>query len=107
MRGGGAGEPFEVIAAIEHRNDAALRVSPGDLHEPRHRPGKIREGRTADIIADLIAGGDSIRKTFVALRPPRGAHPKPYRDIPLDRNPGFVPRPARQALKSIRRSDHR
>ena len=42
MRRDGAGEPFEVIAAFEKRDDAALRVFFGDLHQPRRRPGKIR-----------------------------------------------------------------
>jgi hypothetical protein len=38
----GAGEPFEVVGAFENRDDAALRVFFGDLHEPRRRPGEIR-----------------------------------------------------------------
>jgi len=42
MRGGGAGEPFEVVAAFRHRNHAALRVFFSDLHQLRRRPGKIR-----------------------------------------------------------------
>jgi hypothetical protein len=32
MRGDGAGEPFEMIAAFENRDDAALGVPLGDLH---------------------------------------------------------------------------
>jgi len=41
MRGDGAGEPFEVVAAFENRDDAARRVFFSDLHEPRRRPGEI------------------------------------------------------------------
>jgi GTP cyclohydrolase II len=54
MRGGGLGEAFEVVAAFEHRNDAALRVFSGDLHQPRGRPGL-----GAQILRDL--GISSIR----------------------------------------------
>src|SRR3984893_6913712 len=42
MRGGGAGEACEVVAAFENRNDASLRVSLRDHHHPCGRPGKIR-----------------------------------------------------------------
>ena len=42
MRRDGAGEPFEMIATFENRDDAALRVSLGNFHEPLRRPGKIR-----------------------------------------------------------------
>ncbi len=53
MRGRGAGEPFEVVAAFENRNDAALGVFFGDLHQPRRRPGEIRLNKieTAEGIA--------------------------------------------------------
>src|SRR5208337_4531540 len=41
MRGGGAGEADEVVAAFEYRDDAALCVCLGDFHEPRGHPGEI------------------------------------------------------------------
>ncbi len=50
-------------------------MPPGDLHQLHCRPGKIRDGRDVptrlhrvDIIADVIAGGDSIRKTFAEFK---------------------------------------
>ena len=42
MRGGGMGKTVEVVAAFENRDDAALGVFFGDLHQLRRRPGKIR-----------------------------------------------------------------
>jgi GTP cyclohydrolase II len=59
MRGGRAGEPFEVIAACENRNDAALRVFFGNLHQPHGRPCEI--GLGAQIPRDLGISSSRLR----------------------------------------------
>jgi 3,4-dihydroxy 2-butanone 4-phosphate synthase/GTP cyclohydrolase II len=46
-------------------------VSLGDLHQPLCRPGDIGDGRDIPMSlhrVDVIAGGDSIRKTFAAFK---------------------------------------
>ena len=37
----GAAEAFEVVAAFEHRHDAALAALFGDLHQLARHPGEI------------------------------------------------------------------
>ena len=78
MRRDGAGESFEVVAAFEKRDDAALRVSFRDLHQLRRRPGKIRFDKieTAERIEAMrVEAGrndDQIRaKRFDARQKPR------------------------------------
>jgi hypothetical protein len=41
MRRDGAREPFEVIAALEQRDDAAAAAFARNLHQPARRPGEI------------------------------------------------------------------
>jgi hypothetical protein len=52
-RGGGAREAFEILASFKNRNDAALGVFFGNLHQPRRRPGEIlfNETKTAQRIS--------------------------------------------------------
>src|SRR5690606_17995901 len=41
MRGGGFGETFEIVAAFQHRDDAAAGMSVGDIHQLLRHPGVI------------------------------------------------------------------
>src|SRR5271170_1492572 len=83
MRGDGTSEPFEVIAAFENRNDAAPRMSLGDLHQLLCCPGKILLDKieTAERIETMrvepCGDDDQIRAKQFYARQQHGFHRLP------------------------------
>ena len=64
----GAAKPYKIVAAFEHRDDAAVAAMRGNLHELRRNPGKISLGeieageRVAPMRVEARRDDDKIRR---------------------------------------------